>query len=91
MEPKTTLDYLLTNIFPRPLVDETTFLDVMTPLEAATQLHHATENIRHLVGELKASLYDRATEQEKVLHTTTPIVDTSIAYPLNKLLKKEAA
>ena len=57
-----------TYVFLEPPLDEAATARSASTLQTTTQLQHATENLRHLVGELKAGLYDRATDQEKVRH-----------------------
>lgn len=42
-------------------------LDMETPLQIATQLQHATVNFQQLVENLKASLWEKATVQERRL------------------------
>lgn len=61
-------------------MDETEIPQTVSTLETTTQLQHAIENLRHLVGELKAGLYDRATDQERMLHTAAPPVE-ALAVP----------
>ena len=76
LEPGTTsLDHPPSHVFLEPPMEETTTPEHVSTLQTATQHHHATKNLRHLVGELKAGLYDQATNQERVLHTATPHVD----------------
>ena len=45
-------------------------LDMETPLQTATQLQHATDNIQQLVTELKARLWEKATTKSTDFPTT---------------------
>ena len=76
LEPDTTnLDHPPTYVFPEPLLEESVVPRNVSTLQTTTQLQHATGNLRHLVGELKAGLYNRTTDQERVLHIAIPEVE----------------
>ena len=66
MEAGTTdLQYPPSNIFPDPPLGEVDQLQTETPLRAVAHLQAATKNLQDLVGELAASLWRKATDQEK--------------------------
>ena len=51
-----------------------------TPLQSVAQLRHAAANLQQLVGELAASLWEKATDQERNLPTSQ--LPTTDAEPL---------
>ena len=66
MEAGTTdLQYPPSNIFPDPPLGEADQLQTETPLQAVAHLQAATKNLQELVGELAASLWRKATDQER--------------------------
>ena len=66
LEPGTTdLHYPPSQLFPEPPMGSGEELLMETPLQAVAQLRDATKNLQELVGELAASLWRTATQQER--------------------------
>ena len=73
LEPGTTdQQYPPSSLFPEPPLGDGEIMLMETPLQSVAQLRHASANLQQLVGELAASLWDKATDQERYF----PVVNT---------------
>ena len=66
LEPCTSdLQFMPSNVFPEAPLGEGEPLMQESPLQTMVQLRHATTNLQQLVAELSASLWEKATDQER--------------------------
>ena len=66
LEPDTSdLQFPPSNIFPRAPLGDGELLMRESPIQTMVQLRHATTNLQQLVAELSASLWEKATDQER--------------------------
>ena len=66
LEPGTTdQQYPPTPLFPEPPLGDGESPAMETPLQTVVHLRHATANLQHLIADLSASLWAKATDQER--------------------------
>ena len=66
LEPGTSdLQFPPSTVFPDPPLGDAAAMMQESPLQTMVQLRHATTNLQQLVAELSASLWEKATDQER--------------------------